>query len=85
MFRIFFFRIRRAVENAARETATLEPELHNLAYQFFLRMRAHLSKVLCKIASYMLFKTFRRLSSRVLVCPSQMERLVEAEKVVFQW
>ncbi|VDN22694.1 unnamed protein product [Cylicostephanus goldi] len=49
--------------------------------KFYYEIRATLSRFICKICGYVLYKVFRRLMTRLLVCPQQMERLVEAEKV----
>ncbi|KAK6753338.1 hypothetical protein RB195_012750 [Necator americanus] len=47
---------------------------------FFSEIHASLSRFICKICGYILFKVFRRLMTRLLVCPAQMKRLVDAEK-----
>ncbi|PIO65464.1 hypothetical protein TELCIR_12866 [Teladorsagia circumcincta] len=47
---------------------------------FYYEIRATLSRFICKICGYLLFKVFRRLMTRLLVSPLQMKRVVEAEK-----
>lgn len=47
---------------------------------FYFEIRATLSRFICKICGYLLFKVFRRLMTRLLVSPHQMKQVVEAEK-----
>ncbi|KAK6053888.1 Acyltransferase [Cooperia oncophora] len=47
---------------------------------FYYEIRATLSRFICKICGYLLFKVFRRLMTRLLISPLQMKRIVEAEK-----
>lgn len=47
---------------------------------FYSEIRATLSRFVCKICGYLLFKLFRHLMTRLLVSPQQIKRLVEAEK-----
>ncbi|TKR88465.1 hypothetical protein L596_012704 [Steinernema carpocapsae] len=43
-------------------------------------MRASLNRLICRICGWGLFKVFRRVMKRLLICPNEMERLQEAEK-----
>ncbi|XGW03868.1 hypothetical protein V3C99_015203 [Haemonchus contortus] len=46
---------------------------------FYYEIRATLSRFICKICAYILFKVFRRFMTRLLISPLQMRRVVEAE------
>ncbi|KIH59577.1 Acyltransferase, partial [Ancylostoma duodenale] len=59
-------------------------EIKRKVSRFYYEIRATLSRFICKICGYLLFKVFRRLMTRLLVCPQQMKRLVDAEKTVVQ-
>lgn len=56
-------------------------EQKNRAVQFFTEISARLSKFICKCCSYVLYKVFRRLMDKLLVCKEEMEVLYEAEQV----
>ncbi|KAK0413697.1 hypothetical protein QR680_006948 [Steinernema hermaphroditum] len=43
-------------------------------------IRASLSRIICRFCGWGLFKVFRRVMKRLLVCPNEMERLQQAEK-----
>ncbi|VDN30371.1 unnamed protein product, partial [Cylicostephanus goldi] len=65
------------------EVRTPDVSIHKIkrkVKKFYYEIRATLSRFICKICGYVLYKVFRRLMTRLLVCPQQMERLVEAEK-----
>lgn len=55
-------------------------EQKNRAVQFFTEISARLSKFICKCCSYVLYKVFRRLMDKLLVCKEEMEVLYEAEQ-----
>lgn len=57
-----------------------EKELLYNTRTFLFQMKASISKFICRIAGYFLFKIFRRMIQRILILPQQMERLKKAEK-----
>lgn len=51
------------------------------AWNYILRMKASLSRTICRFCGYFLFKVFRRVMRRLLVCPEQLMAVREAELV----
>ncbi|EPB69172.1 Acyltransferase [Ancylostoma ceylanicum] len=64
----------------ARNPSVSLYEIKRKVSRFYYEIRATLSRFICKICGYLLFKVFRRLMTRLLVCPQQMKRLIDAEK-----
>ncbi|WKY11875.1 hypothetical protein Q1695_003445 [Nippostrongylus brasiliensis] len=57
-----------------------EKTLQRKVVTYYYEIRATLSRFICKICGYLLFKVFRRLMTHLLVSPQQMKLVVEAEK-----
>ncbi|ULT89943.1 hypothetical protein L5515_008227 [Caenorhabditis briggsae] len=55
-------------------------EQKNRAVQFFTEISARLSKVICRCCAYILYKVFRRLMDKLLVCKEEMNQLKQAEQ-----
>ncbi|GMR59754.1 hypothetical protein PMAYCL1PPCAC_29949, partial [Pristionchus mayeri] len=55
-------------------------QLKAKAGRFMCEIRASLSRLVCRVCGYLLFKVFRKLCSKLLVVPSQMETLKKAEQ-----
>ncbi|EGT47222.1 hypothetical protein CAEBREN_10958 [Caenorhabditis brenneri] len=55
-------------------------EQNNRAVQFFTEITARLSKFICKCCAYVLYKVFRRLMDKLLVCKEEIEQLQKAEQ-----
>lgn len=81
MLNILIYSIQQAIKNVSHEKLRTQHIVKKQAESYYYKMRASVSTLLCKIASYVLFKIFRRIASRILVCPSQMQRLKQIEKV----
>ncbi|GMS80834.1 hypothetical protein PENTCL1PPCAC_3009, partial [Pristionchus entomophagus] len=63
-----------------KSPSTTVRQLKAKAGQFMCEIRASLSKLVCRVCGYLLFKVFRKFCSKLLVVPSQMETLKTAEK-----
>ncbi|KAI1702794.1 acyltransferase domain-containing protein [Ditylenchus destructor] len=50
------------------------------AEKFLWQMKASFSNIICRMAGYVLFKLFRKITRRILVSPEQMEQLKNDEK-----
>ncbi|KAF1751187.1 hypothetical protein GCK72_017741 [Caenorhabditis remanei] len=55
-------------------------EQKNRAVQFFTEISARLSKFICKCCAYVLYKVFRRLMDKLLVCKEEIQELKRAEQ-----
>uniref|UniRef100_A0A158PBV5 PlsC domain-containing protein n=1 Tax=Angiostrongylus cantonensis TaxID=6313 RepID=A0A158PBV5_ANGCA len=75
-------RVTCAVEAEAQNPNLSKPQLRRKLRGFFMDIRATVSRFICKICGYLLFKVFRHLMSHLLVSPQQLKRLTEAEKVI---
>ncbi|KAE9413989.1 hypothetical protein Angca_006173 [Angiostrongylus cantonensis] len=73
-------RVTCAVEAEAQNPNLSKPQLRRKLRGFFMDIRATVSRFICKICGYLLFKVFRHLMSHLLVSPQQLKRLTEAEK-----
>ena len=51
------------------------------AAKFYNEIRSSLSRFVCKICAWVLYKVFRRLMSKLLVNPDQIALVQQAEKV----
>ncbi|KAF8386992.1 acl-6 [Pristionchus pacificus] len=60
--------------------STTSRQLKAKAGQFICEIRASLSRLVCRVCGYLLFKIFRKFCSKLLVVPSQMETLKKTEK-----
>uniref|UniRef100_A0A8R1HPI7 PlsC domain-containing protein n=1 Tax=Caenorhabditis japonica TaxID=281687 RepID=A0A8R1HPI7_CAEJA len=77
-------RVRRAASALAAGSQTKtkkhEEDQNYRAVKFFTEISAKLSKLVCKFCSYVLFKIFRRLIDKLLVCPDEVKQLHIAEQ-----
>ncbi|VDM62402.1 unnamed protein product [Angiostrongylus costaricensis] len=74
-------RVACAIEAEEAQNPNLSrPQLRRKLRGFFMDIRAAVSRFICKICGYLLFKVFRHLMSHLLVSPQQLKRLTEAEK-----
>ncbi|KJH44204.1 Acyltransferase [Dictyocaulus viviparus] len=55
-------------------------QLRKRVKKFYSEIRATLSRFICRICGYLLFKVFRHLMTRILVSPQQISKIIEAEK-----
>lgn len=76
------FRIHQTIQDIIKDPqcSTTELVLFDKARVFFRKMRASVSKKICKIGGYFFLKMFRCLTDSVCVFPPQIERIKEMEK-----
>jgi 1-acyl-sn-glycerol-3-phosphate acyltransferase len=73
-------RVTTTVSKIAQEKGTLPKYIQKQAVNCLCQMKASLSRVICKICGYVLFKVFRRVMKRLLVNPKQLIKIKEAEE-----
>jgi glycerol-3-phosphate O-acyltransferase len=73
-------RVTSTVSKIAKEKQTLPRFIQRQAVNCLCQMKASLSRFICKICGYVLFKIFRRVMKRLLVNPTQLVRIKEAEE-----
>ncbi|CAD6196426.1 unnamed protein product [Caenorhabditis auriculariae] len=71
-------RVSEAIERVGNDAS--KKSVRKRAMSFFFEIRASLSRFVCKICAYMLYKVFRRLMTKLLVDPNEISRVQEAEK-----
>uniref|UniRef100_A0A915DK78 Phospholipid/glycerol acyltransferase domain-containing protein n=1 Tax=Ditylenchus dipsaci TaxID=166011 RepID=A0A915DK78_9BILA len=72
-------RIIAIAKTLAEEKKVSESVFIKQAAKFLNQMKASFSKVLCRLAGWIMFKLFRRVTRRILVSPPQLERLKNAD------
>ncbi|KAH7701596.1 Protein ACL-6 a, partial [Aphelenchoides avenae] len=72
------------VMDAVRKIASAEGKsvhvVQKRAVTILTTIKASLSRAICRIVGYLLFKAFRKITKRILVAPAQMKALKEAEQ-----
>ncbi|GMT12240.1 hypothetical protein PFISCL1PPCAC_3537 [Pristionchus fissidentatus] len=72
-------RVHATIKSMASPSETVR-KLKAKAGSFMCEIRASLSRLVCRVCGYLLFKVFRKFCSKLLIVPSQMEALKTAEK-----
>lgn len=75
------FRVKDVVSKVATEKNISTNKIQKQVITCLSEMRATLSRFICRICGYVLFKVFRRLIKRLLINPAQLVKLKEAEEV----
>lgn len=73
-------RVFNAMNRIHQESSVSLESLKKKIGGFFTEIKANLSKFVCKMCAWLLYKVFRRLMTKLLVNPQQMDQLAEAEK-----
>ncbi|CAI5452847.1 unnamed protein product [Caenorhabditis angaria] len=73
-------RVESTIQTLLKTSNTSVSSLRSKAVKFFKEIQANLSKFVCKICSYLLYKVFRRLMTKLLVCPDELNRIRKAEE-----
>ncbi|KAE9551115.1 hypothetical protein FO519_005673 [Halicephalobus sp. NKZ332] len=72
-------RVQDAVQKVAAERNQSVKSIRKEAIKCLAKMRASLSRFICRICGYVLFKVFRRVMKKLLINPSQLMKLKKAE------
>jgi len=72
--------------DAVRKLASAEGKpmyaVQKRAVAILTTIKASLSRAICRIVGYLLFKVFRKITKRILVAPAQMAAVKKAEEVI---
>uniref|UniRef100_A0AC35U467 PlsC domain-containing protein n=1 Tax=Rhabditophanes sp. KR3021 TaxID=114890 RepID=A0AC35U467_9BILA len=72
--------VKNTIESQLNADESNSKDLKNRVCAFFCEIKASISKFTCRICSYALYKIFRRLMKTMLVKPSEMEKIKQAEE-----